>query len=233
MTTFQRTVNTFPAPAVEGDFASANPRFTMLAGEDEFTAGPLGVVVGRFAWANPITGRVSNAHPGVANSRLGFVGRSQPVLITGWLESEGMTVQSGLEITMFSAADVWARFAAGATFGQKVFARFTDGAAIAGAAGATIAGASFTGVIAVTTGVLTASAVTGTIAVGAPIAGAGVPAGTFVTGQLTGAAGGAGTYSTNIITAVASVSMTTAGAVETPWSVQSIAAATELAKISA
>lgn len=68
--------------------------------------------------------------------------------------------------------------------------------------------ASFTGVIAVTTGILTASSVTGTIAVGQTIAGSGVPAGTIVTSQIGGTPGGAGTYQTNIVTAVSSTAMT-------------------------
>lgn len=68
--------------------------------------------------------------------------------------------------------------------------------------------ASFTGVIAVTTGILTASAVTGTIAVGQTILGSGVPAGTVVTSQIGGTPGGAGTYQTNIVTAVSSTAMT-------------------------
>lgn len=65
----------------------------------------------------------------------------------------------------------------------------------------------FTGIIAVTTGILTASAVTGEIYVGMPISGTGVPAGTIINGLGTGT-GGAGTYDTNIVTAVASTTMT-------------------------
>lgn len=66
--------------------------------------------------------------------------------------------------------------------------------------------ASFTGVIAVTTGILTASSTTGTIAVGQTITGAGVPAGTIITGFISGT-GSNGTYQTNITTAVSSTSM--------------------------
>lgn len=68
---------------------------------------------------------------------------------------------------------------------------------------------SFTGVIAITTGVLTASAVTsGQLAVGQLLSGTGVPPGTYITGLGTGK-GGAGTYNTNLVTAVASTTMTT------------------------
>jgi hypothetical protein len=65
--------------------------------------------------------------------------------------------------------------------------------------GATVTGlllldgyASFTGVIA--SSVLTVSALTGTVTVGMTISGTGVASGTTITGQLTGPAGGAGTY---------------------------------------
>lgn len=65
--------------------------------------------------------------------------------------------------------------------------------------GATVTGlllldgyASFTGVIA--NSVLTVSSLTGTVTVGMTISGTGVNTGTTITGQLTGPAGGAGTY---------------------------------------
>lgn len=73
----------------------------------------------------------------------------------------------------------------------------------------TVADAAFTGVIAAGTGVLTASAVTGTISVGQHISGTGVPSNLFIQAQLSGTAGGAGTYQVNSIgPAVASTAMT-------------------------
>jgi hypothetical protein len=68
----------------------------------------------------------------------------------------------------------------------------------------------FTGAIAVTTGILTLSATgTGTFAIGQALSGTGVPSGTFVRALLTGTLGAAGsTYSTNITTAVSSTTMT-------------------------
>ncbi len=65
-----------------------------------------------------------------------------------------------------------------------------------------------TGVIAVTTGILTISgSPTGTWQVGMIVQGTGVPAGTYITALGTGT-GGSGTYYTNITTAVASTAMT-------------------------
>lgn len=68
----------------------------------------------------------------------------------------------------------------------------------------------FTGEIAVTTGVLTATAIGADeyLAPGTVLTGTGIPAGTIVTAQLTGTAGKNGTYQTNIVTAVASTTMT-------------------------
>jgi hypothetical protein len=80
---------------------------------------------------------------------------------------------------------------------------------------ATVADASFTGVVAAGTGVLTVSAVTGTI--GLPVQGGdaqylngtGVPQNTFILAQLSGTAGGAGTYQLNYIgPAIGSTAMT-------------------------
>jgi len=63
---------------------------------------------------------------------------------------------------------------------------------------------SFTGVVAAN--VLTVSSLTGTVTVGMTLSGTGVATGTLVTAQLTGPAGGAGTYS---VTGNATVSSTT------------------------
>ena len=66
--------------------------------------------------------------------------------------------------------------------------------------------ASFTGVVALN--VLTVSSLTGTVTVGMTLAGTGVATGTLVTAQLTGPAGGAGTYSVTGNATVASATIT-------------------------
>jgi hypothetical protein len=80
----------------------------------------------------------------------------------------------------------------------------------------TVADATFTGVIAAGTGVLTVSAISGTINVptngvdGPNLTGTGVPANLFVIAQISGPAGGNGTYQVNSIgPAVSSTTMTT------------------------
>lgn len=66
--------------------------------------------------------------------------------------------------------------------------------------------ASFTGVVA--SNVLTVSSLTGTVTVGMTLAGTGVATGTLVTAQLTGPAGGAGTYTVTGNATVASATIT-------------------------
>lgn len=79
--------------------------------------------------------------------------------------------------------------------------------------GATVTGlllldgfASFTGVVA--SNVLTVSSLTGTVTIGMTLSGTGVATGTIVTAQLTGPAGGAGTYSVTGNATVASTTIT-------------------------
>lgn len=69
--------------------------------------------------------------------------------------------------------------------------------------------ASFTGNGSGTT--LTASSVTGYIQAGQVVSGTGVPAGTKIVAQLTGTAGGAGTYQTSQATTSSSASLTSGG----------------------
>lgn len=215
MTGFQRFVNTDLPVAVEGDFASANPRASMLSIGSQLVAGAAGLVVGRFARALLADGTVSNAKPAGA-SRIGFVHRDQPALITGWLQQSTMTVQAGLEVVLFDMGDFWARFTGGASIGQKVFASNLDGAAEAGTAGSPpaaaaatgAAGAAFTGSIAGNTLTVTAVA-SGVLSVGDLIVDAvnGIEPDTYITALGTGT-GGPGTYTLSTATeTVASESM--------------------------
>jgi len=73
----------------------------------------------------------------------------------------------------------------------------------------------------------------GTINVGDVIVGSGITTGTAITGQLSGTAGGVGTYSlSGAGQHVATAEAVTVAGIATPWYVQSVAAAGELAIIS-
>lgn len=133
---FQKQVYQDPNPAVAGDFASANPRSTVLAGPGELVAGAAGVSVGRFAWADD-DGIVTNAGTGKPT---GFVHREQQGVITIWLAESSMIIPEGLMVVLHNLGDFWAQTTTAATVAQKVFASNTDGTIATGAAGATVAG---------------------------------------------------------------------------------------------
>ncbi|CAB3889505.1 hypothetical protein LMG26788_03767 [Achromobacter pulmonis] len=137
---FQKQVYIEPAAAVAGDFASSNPRSTVLAGPGALVADTAGVTVGRFAWADT-DGKVTNAGSGVPT---GFVHREQQGVITIWLAEATMLIPEGLGVTLHNLGDFWAATKTVATVGQKVFASNTDGTISTGAAGATIAGSTET-----------------------------------------------------------------------------------------
>jgi hypothetical protein len=133
---FQTVVNQTPAPAVAGDFASANPNASVVAGPGTFVAGTGGANVGVFGWADA-NGLVTNAGSGVPT---GFIHRDFNALIVTWLAEASMNIPAGQPVTLMSAGDFWAKTGTVATVGQKVFASLTTGAIETGAAGATIAG---------------------------------------------------------------------------------------------
>lgn len=203
---FQTSVKNQPAPAVAGDFCSANPRAVVLAGPGQFQAPAGGVTVGNFVWANPDTGDVSASY--VAGYEIGFLHRENQALIVTFLGDSTMVVNEGIPITLFSQGEFWARFAAGATPGQLVYANASDGAPIAGGAsapgtdaftgsigfnGTGAVGSTFT--IAIATNVATITGIgagqyltAGDIVTSANIAGVAIGA------QLTGTPGSNGTY---------------------------------------
>jgi hypothetical protein len=135
MAGFQSVINQYPAPGIEGGFASTNPHATYLAGEAALVAGTNGLTIGRFAW--DVNGVASNAGTGAPS---GFVHRDGQAVITTWLGDASNVIQSGREVTLMVAGDFWARTSTAATRGQKIFASITTGQIQTGAAGATIAG---------------------------------------------------------------------------------------------
>ena len=217
MAGFQTSVGVQPAPGVEGDFCNANPRKTVNAGPGGLVAGAAGVTAGRFAWTEASFIDPNNA-PTIVNSfgagpPTGFVHRDQQGLITQYLGEASMVVPEGFIITLFSDGGFWAKNngSTEALIGQKAFARHSDGAVLFAATGATPSSASVTGSIAAATfqvtgsisgNVLTVTAVgSGTLVAGATLSGTGgggVASGTKIVSQLSGTAGGVGTYAVSI-----------------------------------
>lgn len=222
---FQTKVNQFPAPAVEGDFASNNPRSVVLAGPGGLVCGAKGVTVGRFAWVSPDDVTVNNfgAAPAVPD---GFVHRDQQGLITAYLQEDSMLVPEGFPITLHRTGDFWAKNNGPAALakGAAVYASYEDGSIWSAAP----AGASFTASLGSTntaslgstsTGTavvgnpyqITLSAVTGLVSVGDSLAGVGITAGTQIVSQISGTPGGAGVYELNDQNTAAAATITSFG----------------------
>jgi hypothetical protein len=227
MSDFQTRVNLTPAPAVEGDFASANPRSTVLAGPGGLVSGSAGVTVGKFAWIGPDFRTVDSFATAPAAPD-GFVHREQQALITVFLAEATMLVPEGFPVTLHNTGDFWAKnLGPGALAkGATVYAGFADGGIYSSAP----VGASATGAIGSTnTGSLGATftatagspddtqlvvtAVTGLISVGDKLSGTGISAGTEIVSQISGTPGGAGTYQLNQANAAAAATVTSFGTV--------------------
>jgi len=223
MSGFQRQVNLTPAPAAAGDFASANPRASVLAGPNGLVAGPLGVTVGKFAWVDidDITVKSYGVAPHAPN---GFVHREQQALITAYLAEAGVLVPEGFPVTLHQEGDFWALLtgADAAVRGSAIYANYgtgdvtavnaATGGVVTGAMGSTntaALGATFTASGSGTN--LTVSAVTGVISIGDTISGTGIPAGTTIVSQTSGTTGGAGVYVTSAATTISAATATAFG----------------------
>lgn len=212
---FQTQVNQQPAPAVAGDFASTNPRATVLSGPGALIAGLAGLIVGAFAWLDQATYSIASnsATPGQGQPN-GFVRNDHSAVITTYLGKSSLLIPAGFPVTLFDAGDFWVmnNGATEAVPGQKAYANYVNGLASFAASGSPSTGAtgtastiaagtaSVTGSIGGTNGnVLTVTAVSsGTLVVGGSLSGTGVASGTLITAQLTGTAGGIGTYTVSI-----------------------------------
>jgi hypothetical protein len=230
---FPRQVNVVGAPAVLGDFCDGSPRSTVDSGEGAFVAGPNGLAVGAFAWADPTNKMLNNTGAGAPT---GFVRRNQQALITAFLGDDSLLIPAGSQVEAFNAAGIWV-FNAGVTtsaIGNKAYANNATGQVSFSPTGTAPTGASVTGSIAANTttaGVLAANSVTGSIsgavltvtaigsgliAQGQVLAGGSAVTGivdpaTVVLSQLTGTAGGVGTYSLSVAGNVTSTAITASG----------------------
>lgn len=153
MSGFQSVVNNQPAPAVGGDFLSANPRVSEVGGPGAWVAPASGIVVNAFAWiANSgsadVLGSISQPSVGTpaTTAPQAFVGRQgQPAIWYALLQQFGITIPQGYPVTLYNQGEFWmgggSLTTTTAAGGQKVFASTTVPGQIAmGAAGATITG---------------------------------------------------------------------------------------------
>lgn len=227
---FQQFVNTQPAPGQPGDFAGAQLRTSGTAPSNGWRAAPdvvtpagnvPAVTVGNFAWGVPTNGDplVNGVLAGYYQplAVIGFVHREQrnAGLLTNFLQSSRYSMQAGYEVDTQSRGEFWASFPAGATRGQKVYADPLTGAPSAAATGSGVQFA-ITASLA-NTGVLTVTVTAGALAAGQVVTGTGVPAGSYIVSQLTGSAGGTGTYQLNQGVTLGSRAMTATGILETQF----------------
>lgn len=136
---FQTQVNLQQAPAVAGNFASANPRAAVVSLEGAFVAGAAGVTVAAFGWVQ--SDGVTVLSSAASGKPDGFVHREQQALITTYLAEAGNQVPQGFPVTLMRTGDYW--FKANnvtAVKGQKVFAKLADGSTMTAVTGTTIAG---------------------------------------------------------------------------------------------
>lgn len=215
---FQTTINVTQAPAVAGDFATVNPRHSVPAAQGAFQAGPGGLTMALFAWADAATGTLlSNSGVGAPT---GFVKRSQEVPITTYLAEYSMTYPAGFPVGgLFNGGDFWVKNSGSGTVvpGMKAYANNATGQITFGPTGTPPTGASVTGAIAPATAsvtgsisgtTLTVSAVgSGTLVTGGILSGTNVVTGTQISGQVSGTAGGVGVYSVSIPQTVASTTI--------------------------
>lgn len=129
---FQKTLNRDLPRGVAGDFASTNPRHSILAGESALRA-DVPITVGQFAFADLETGLVHAAH--AAGRVIGFVHRNnQAVVPMG--QAASMLIPAGREVALFSSGDFYAVAPAVVAPGDSVYAADADGAVAAAALGA-------------------------------------------------------------------------------------------------
>jgi len=227
MTGFQTQVNAQPAPAVAGDFASSNPRASVLVGEGGFIAGVGGVTVGRFAWIDD-DGVTVLSHGTATRAPDGFVHREQQALITTYMAETSNVIPEGFPVILMNAGDFWARLTGSnaAVLGSALFADYdtgdvtavaaSTGASVTGSMGATMTasiGATFTASADTDTTKLVITSVTGLISVGDVLSGTGITAGTTIESQDSGTPGGAGTYQLSAVNACSSATVTCFGTV--------------------
>lgn len=135
---FQTAVQTTPAIAIAGDFASGNPRAAVVAPEGGFVAGTAGVTVGRFAWIDTDGKSIKNTGTGKPD---GFIHREQQALISVYLAETSNVIPAGFPVTLMRTGDYFAGVTvATAEKGEKAFAKLSDGTMQPAAAGATVAG---------------------------------------------------------------------------------------------
>jgi hypothetical protein len=211
---YQTAVAVQPAAFIPGSRTSVNPLFSFDAGPGGLISGS-SLFVGRFAWVTaPLD---PNGGPMLANSfgngpPNGYLMSTQQALNTTFLSNAGMQVQPGAQTALMIGGDFGIQNdgTTEAEYGQVAYAFVATGKATFAAAGtvfggasgsaSTIAAATFSVTGSISGNVMTVTNVgSGTVVAGASVSGTAIPTAPApqVVAQLTGTAGGIGTYSLN------------------------------------
>jgi hypothetical protein len=211
---WQTQVYDAPAAAVAGDRASKNPIINYDAGPGGLVAGAGGAIVGHFAWVSPpldADGGPTIVTSFGAGNAGGFVMRNMQASQPNYLANAGMTIQSGYEMALMVGGDFWVKNdgTTEALRGQKAYANFLNGSVSFAATASPVTGASATGSTiqpetfsvtgSIAADILTVTAIgSGTLYPGSTISGTNIASGTQIVSQLSGTAGGIGTYRVSI-----------------------------------
>lgn len=245
MTGFQRQVNQYPSPGVEGTWASANQYASYVAGEGSVVANTNGVTMGRFGWTLPtpkadgtVTETAYNTSVGIANglprTPAGFIMNHGQGNFTGYLQESSMNILGGQNMALMPRGDFWAVMVGQAAIrGYKAFVNLFTGQVSPYPAATIVSAAAVTASFA--TNVMTVTATTGVLAVGQAITAAvgatALPANTYIASLGTGT-GGAGTYNLSTTPGtIASQANVASNLIETNFTILSASLAGELAKI--
>ena len=119
---FPNKVNRHLPPAVEGDFASTNPRQVAVAPANGWRAGKGGVQVGRFVFEQG-KGVVLNTPLNVGDAPIGIAAREYLGQIQS-IEGEGnlatMGIPEGRPLTIFTSCDIWVITESDTVRGEKI-----------------------------------------------------------------------------------------------------------------
>lgn len=122
--TFQAALNRDLPRGVAGDFASTNPRNSILAGESALRTS-VAITVGQFAFADLATGLVYPAFS--AGRRIGVVHRNNQAIVPLG-SAASMVIPAGKEVALFSSGDFYVVAPATVAPGAAVYALDANGA---------------------------------------------------------------------------------------------------------
>lgn len=99
---FQSKINLSPAQGWHGDFASTNPRVSLLGNNGSFQVGPAGIRAGSFVWVSEQDGTISNTGN---DSPDGFVGRELTGVTMPGFHENNMVILAGAMVTVFEKGE--------------------------------------------------------------------------------------------------------------------------------